>query len=60
MEGLEAHYRDMCDIEFTIEKDVLYILQTRAGKRTAPAAVRMAVAMVEEGLIDRSTAVAAR
>ena len=57
MEGLETHYRDMCDIEFTIEKDVLYILQTRAGKRTAPAAVRMAVGMVDEGLIDRLTAV---
>ncbi|HEX5695485.1 MAG TPA: putative PEP-binding protein, partial [Acidimicrobiia bacterium] len=57
MNGLEDHYRDMCDIEFTIEKDVLYILQTRAGKRTAPAAVRMAVGMVHEGLIDESTAI---
>jgi pyruvate,orthophosphate dikinase len=57
MEGLEAHYRDMCDIEFTIEKDKLYILQTRAGKRTAAAAVKMAVAMVGEGLIDQATAV---
>ncbi len=57
MSGLEAHYRDMCDIEFTIERDVLYILQTRAGKRTAPAAVKMAVAMVGEGLIDEATAV---
>jgi pyruvate, orthophosphate dikinase len=57
MDGLEHHYRDMCDIEFTIERDVLYILQTRAGKRTAAAAVKMAVAMVGEGLIDRSTAV---
>jgi pyruvate,orthophosphate dikinase len=57
MEGLEAHYRDMCDIEFTIEKDKLYILQTRAGKRTAAAAVKMAVAMVGEGLIDQGTAV---
>ncbi len=57
MEGLEEHYRDMCDIEFTIERDTLYILQTRAGKRTAPAAVRMAVGMVAEGLIDRPTAV---
>ncbi|MGH3668824.1 MAG: PEP-utilizing enzyme, partial [Acidimicrobiia bacterium] len=57
MEGLETHYRDMCDIEFTIERDVLYILQTRAGKRTAAAAVKMAVAMVGEGLIDRETAV---
>ena len=57
MDGLENHYRDMCDIEFTIERDVLYILQTRAGKRTAAAAVKMAVAMVGEGLIDRATAV---
>jgi pyruvate,orthophosphate dikinase len=57
MDGLEAHYRDMCDIEFTIERDHLYILQTRAGKRTAAAAVKMAVAMVGEGLIDRETAV---
>ena len=57
MDNLETHYQDMCDIEFTIEHDVLYILQTRAGKRTAAAAVKMAVAMVEEGLIDRTTAV---
>ena len=57
MDGLENHYRDMCDIEFTIERDSLYILQTRAGKRTAAAAVKMAVAMVGEGLIDRETAV---
>ncbi|MGH8870868.1 MAG: pyruvate, phosphate dikinase [Acidimicrobiia bacterium] len=57
MDGLETHYRDMCDIEFTIERDTLYILQTRAGKRTAAAAVKMAVAMVGEGLIDRETAV---
>ncbi len=57
MDGLESHYRDMCDIEFTIERDVLFILQTRAGKRTAAAAVRMAVAMVGEGLIDKATAV---
>ncbi|HSO50333.1 MAG TPA: pyruvate, phosphate dikinase, partial [Acidimicrobiia bacterium] len=57
MDGLETHYQDMCDIEFTIEHDVLYILQTRAGKRTAAAAVKVAVAMVEEGLIDRITAI---
>jgi pyruvate,orthophosphate dikinase len=57
MSGLESHYRDMCDIEFTIERNVLYILQTRAGKRTAAAAVKMAVAMVKEGLIDRETAI---
>jgi pyruvate,orthophosphate dikinase len=57
MDGLEEHYRDMCDIEFTIERDVLYILQTRAGKRTAAAAVKMAVAMVDEGLISPEIAV---
>jgi pyruvate, orthophosphate dikinase len=57
MDGLEQHYHDMCDIEFTIEKDVLYILQTRVGKRTAAAAVRLAVTMVEEGMIDEETAV---
>jgi pyruvate, orthophosphate dikinase len=57
MDGLEQHYRDMCDIEFTIEKGVLYILQTRAGKRSAASAVRLAVAMVKEGLIDEKIAV---
>ena len=57
MDGLEQHYKDMCDIEFTIEKDTLYILQARVGKRTAEAAVRLAVAMAAEGLIDRNTAV---
>ncbi len=57
MEGLETHYRDMCDIEFTIEKDTLYILQARIGKRTAEAAVRLAVTMADEGLIDRATAI---
>jgi pyruvate,orthophosphate dikinase len=57
METLEEHYRDRCDIEFTIENDHLYILQTRAGKRTAASAVRVAVAMHEEGLIDKVTAV---
>jgi pyruvate,orthophosphate dikinase len=57
MDGLERHYRDMCDIEFTIERDKLYILQTRVGKRTAEAAVRIAVTMANEGLIDRETAV---
>ncbi|MCS6984635.1 MAG: pyruvate, phosphate dikinase [Leptospiraceae bacterium] len=54
---LEAHYRDMQDIEFTIENKKLYLLQTRTGKRTAFAAVRIAVEMVEEGLIDEKTAV---
>lgn len=57
MGDLEQHYRDMLDIEFTIERDELYILQVRAGKRTAHAAVKMAVAMEREGLIDRATAV---
>lgn len=54
---LEDHYRDMQDMEFTIEKGKLWMLQTRDGKRTAQAAVRIAVDMVEEGLIDRRTAV---
>ncbi|HET8739481.1 MAG TPA: pyruvate, phosphate dikinase [Acidimicrobiia bacterium] len=57
MDLLEKHYRDMCDIEFTIERNRLYILQTRAGKRTAEAAVRLAVTMVGEGLIDKATAI---
>jgi pyruvate,orthophosphate dikinase len=57
MDGLEKHYQDMLDIEFTIEKGILYILQVRSGKRTAEAAVRLAVGMVHEGLIDKSTAV---
>jgi pyruvate,orthophosphate dikinase len=57
MDRLERHYRDMCDIEFTIEHDRLYILQTRVGKRTAEAAVRLAVTMANEGLIDRKTAI---
>jgi pyruvate,orthophosphate dikinase len=54
---LERHYRDIQDIEFTVEKDKLYMLQTRNGKRTAAAALRIAVEMAEEGLIDRKTAV---
>jgi len=54
---LERHYRDMQDIEFTVEKGRLYLLQTRNGKRTATAAVRIATEMVEEGLIDRPEAV---
>ena len=57
MDTLERHYQDMCDIEFTIERDELYILQTRIGKRTAEAAVRLAVTMANEGLIDRNEAV---
>jgi pyruvate, orthophosphate dikinase len=54
---LEKHYRDMQDVEFTIEKGKLWLLQTRDGKRTAQAAVRIAVDMVEEGLITREEAV---
>lgn len=54
---LEKHYRDMQDIEFTIQEGKLYMLQTRTGKRTATAAVRIAVEMVHEGLIDKKTAV---
>jgi len=56
-EILEKHYRDMQDIEFTIEKHKLYMLQTRNGKRTAKAAVRTAVDMVKEGLISEEEAV---
>ncbi|MDH5421680.1 MAG: pyruvate, phosphate dikinase [Acidimicrobiia bacterium] len=55
--SLERHYRDMQDMEFTIERGVLWILQTRNGKRTAQAAVKIAVDMAEEGLIDRNEAV---
>ncbi len=54
---LEGHYHDMCDIEFTIEQGRLFILQTRVGKRTAAAALRMAVEMEGEGLIDKRDAV---
>ena len=53
---LERHYRDMQDIEFTVQDGRLYILQTRSGKRTAAAAVRIAVEMVKERRIDRNTA----
>ena len=52
MERLEKHYRDMCDIEFTIEDGTLWMLQTRVGKRTAEAAFRIADQMVDQGLID--------
>jgi pyruvate,orthophosphate dikinase len=55
---LEQHYREVQDIEFTVEDGRLYMLQTRAGKRTGPAAVRIAVDLVREGLIDQDTAVA--
>jgi len=53
---LEQHYLDMQDIEFTVERGKLFILQTRTGKRTAQAAIRIAVDMVEEGIIDKKTA----
>jgi pyruvate, orthophosphate dikinase len=56
MATLEEHYRDMCDIEFTIEKGKLWILQTRIGKRTALAEWVMAYDMLDEGLIDEDTA----
>ena len=57
MRVLESHYRDLCDIEFTIEDGRLWILQTRVGKRTPEAAFRIARAMVEEGVIDADEAV---
>ena len=53
---LESHYKDMQDIEFTIERGKLYMLQTRNGKRTAAAAVRVAVEMTSEGMIDKKEA----
>ncbi|MGA9774290.1 MAG: pyruvate, phosphate dikinase [Blastocatellia bacterium] len=56
-EKLERHYRDMQDLEFTIERGKLWMLQTRNGKRTGPAAVKVAVDMAREGLIDDRTAV---
>src|SRR3954466_10230453 len=58
MQRLEEHYRDMQDIEFTVEDDRLYLLQTRAAKRTAAAALKAAVGMVDENLISREDAVA--
>ncbi|WCT78438.1 pyruvate, phosphate dikinase [Novosphingobium humi] len=56
-ELLEKHYKDMQDIEFTVERNKLWMLQTRSGKRTAKAALKMAVDMVGEGLIDEATAI---
>ncbi|HSZ74103.1 MAG TPA: pyruvate, phosphate dikinase [Rhizomicrobium sp.] len=55
---LEAHYRDMQDVEFTVQEGKLFMLQTRGGKRTAEAALKVAVDMASEGLIDRNEAVA--
>ncbi len=57
MDKLESHFRDMQDIEFTVERGQLYMLQTRNGKRTAAAAVKIAVDMVKEGLINKQEAV---
>ncbi|MEE9140544.1 MAG: pyruvate, phosphate dikinase [Alphaproteobacteria bacterium] len=57
-QSLEAHYRDMQDVEFTVQKGRLFMLQTRTGKRTAAAAVKIAVDMVDEGLIDKREALA--
>jgi pyruvate,orthophosphate dikinase len=54
---LERHYKDMQDIEFTVQQGTLWMLQTRSGKRTAKAALKMAVDMVGEGLIDEKTAI---
>ena len=56
MTALEKHYRDMCDIEFTVEQGKLWMLQTRVGKRTPEAAFRIAVHMADEGLIDMDEA----
>jgi pyruvate, orthophosphate dikinase len=57
LDRLEAHYRDLQDVEFTVEEGTLYILQTRTGKRTAAAALRVAAEMVNEGLVSREEAV---
>ncbi len=57
VERLERHYRDMQDIEFTVERGKLYMLQTRNGKRTAKAALKVATGMVEEGVISREEAI---
>ena len=54
---LESHYADMQDVEFTVQQGKLYMLQTRSGKRTAAAAIKIAVDMVDEGLIDKKTAI---
>jgi pyruvate,orthophosphate dikinase len=56
MAQLEEHYRDLCDIEFTIERGKLWMLQTRVGKRTAAAAFRIATQLIDEGLIDEQEA----
>ncbi len=56
MHTLETHYRDLCDIEFTVERGKLWMLQTRVGKRTAAAAFRIAMQLVDQGLIDMDEA----
>ncbi|WP_093785505.1 pyruvate, phosphate dikinase [Actinacidiphila guanduensis] len=56
METLETHYKDLCDIEFTIERGQLWMLQTRVGKRTAAAAFQIATQLVDQGLIDEAEA----
>src|SRR3546814_3789716 len=55
---LETHYRDMQDIEFTVQQGKLWMLQTRSGKRTAKAALKIAVDMANEGLITQAEAIA--
>jgi pyruvate,orthophosphate dikinase len=57
MRTLENHYKDLCDIEFTVERGKLWMLQTRVGKRTAAAAFRIAMQLVDQGLIDEDEAV---
>ncbi|HEY3631436.1 MAG TPA: pyruvate, phosphate dikinase, partial [Jatrophihabitantaceae bacterium] len=57
MQTLEEHYKDLCDIEFTVERGKLWMLQTRVGKRTAAAAFRIATQLVDQGLIDMNEAV---
>jgi pyruvate,orthophosphate dikinase len=56
MAKLERHYRDLCDIEFTVERGKLWMLQTRVGKRTAAAAFRIATSLIDEGVIDTDEA----
>ena len=57
---LEDHYRDMQDMEFTVENGKLYMLQTRNGKRTAKAALKIACDLLDEGMIDEKKAVASK
>ena len=57
MDRLENHFRDMCDVEFTVENGKLFMLQTRVGKRNPDAAVRIAFDMYDEGMIDKTTAI---